>query len=203
MIELHTKTPPAGFADPTADTQSVFRAVMMALARPGKVTSLPLLPAAPDALPPALAAIALTLADYETPIWLDRELVAVEEVARFLSFHTGAPLVAQPAQAAFAFASSAAALPPFAAFAQGTHEYPDRSTTVVAHVASLVNGPRQIITGPGIDGEMSIAPTPLPPDFPARMADNRARFPCGVDLILAADDAVIGLPRTVQFAEEG
>jgi alpha-D-ribose 1-methylphosphonate 5-triphosphate synthase subunit PhnH len=57
-----------GFADPVLDSQSVFRTVMMALARPGTIAELAtgqLLPPAP--LTPELAAVALTLCDHETP----------------------------------------------------------------------------------------------------------------------------------------
>jgi alpha-D-ribose 1-methylphosphonate 5-triphosphate synthase subunit PhnH len=45
---------------------------------------------------------------------------------------------------------------------------------------------------------------PLPADMLARLADNRALFPCGVDLILVTADEVAALPRSVRLAvQEG
>jgi alpha-D-ribose 1-methylphosphonate 5-triphosphate synthase subunit PhnH len=43
----------------------------------------------------------------------------------------------------------------------------------------------------------SFSAQPLPPDFQARLAANRALFPRGVDLILVSPDAVAALPRSV------
>jgi alpha-D-ribose 1-methylphosphonate 5-triphosphate synthase subunit PhnH len=81
-----------GFADLVLGAQSVFRAVMEALARPGSVQSI-----ASDALPPApltpeLGAVALTLCDHDTLVWLDPVLAANEAVTAWLAFHCGAPL---------------------------------------------------------------------------------------------------------------
>ena len=74
-----------GFADPVRDAQSVFRTVMMALARPGTIGDLAAGPVTPPApLTPELAAVALTLCDHETPVWFDRELSADPDVAAFI-----------------------------------------------------------------------------------------------------------------------
>jgi alpha-D-ribose 1-methylphosphonate 5-triphosphate synthase subunit PhnH len=62
-------------------------------------------------------------------------------VLEFLNFHTGVPVVREPG-ANFAFASSAAQLPPLAQFNLGTQEYPDRSTTIVLAVEALTGGER-------------------------------------------------------------
>src|SRR5579862_8822328 len=127
-----------GFADPVIDAQSVFRTVMSALARPGTVAELAR--QAPDPPPPltaGLAAVALALCDHETPIWLDPRLAAAAPVAHYLKFQTGAPLIDDPAEAAFAFAVDINDLPPLAAFAQGSDEFPDRSTTLVLAVRTF------------------------------------------------------------------
>src|ERR1043166_6266821 len=129
----------AGFAEPVLAAQATFRTVMDAMARPGSVRGLAGI-AAPAPLSPSAATIALTLLDYETPFWLDARLAAAPEVARFISFHTGAQLTADPAAAGFAFVAAPAAMPPFASFAQGSAEYPDRSTTLVLQVTQLAEG---------------------------------------------------------------
>jgi alpha-D-ribose 1-methylphosphonate 5-triphosphate synthase subunit PhnH len=43
----------------------------------------------------------------------------------------------------------------------------------------------------------SFSAQPQPPDFPNRIAANRALFPRGVDVILVSPDAVAALPRSV------
>src|SRR5690606_9187527 len=102
-VQNPTKAPSAGFADPVRDAQGCFRAIMNALARPGTLQRIDpgaLEPPAP--LTPTAAAVALTLFDYDTPIWLDPSLARSAAVAAFLRFHTGAPIVADALEAAFA-----------------------------------------------------------------------------------------------------
>ena len=60
-----------GFADPVFDSQATFRAALDALARPGRVAALPPVLTPPAPLNPATAALCLTLADLDTPLWLD------------------------------------------------------------------------------------------------------------------------------------
>lgn len=201
MIEGQTTNVVAGFANPVADAQDVFRTVMTALSRPGKIVPATTSLVVPDRLPAAMAAIALTLADYETAVWLDDRLTQEPAFAQMLAFQTGAPIATSPREAALAFCLDACGLPRLDSFAQGTLEYPDRSTTIVAAVASLTDGEAMVISGPGIDGRETIAPMPLPDDFRHQMQLNQALFPCGVDLILATDDAILGLPRTVEIVE--
>lgn len=186
----------AGFADPVLGAQSTFRAVMDALARPG--TAQPIIfPATPPApLTAELAAVALTLLDHDTPVWLDPALVESDAVCTWLAFHTGAPVTTEPADAAFALVTAADLLPALDRFAQGTDEYPDRSTTIVLAIAAPEGGPALRLSGPGIKRSAGIAPLGLPGDFGAQRAENRARFPRGVDLLLTAPGIVLGLPRT-------
>jgi alpha-D-ribose 1-methylphosphonate 5-triphosphate synthase subunit PhnH len=186
----------AGFAEPVLAAQSTFRAVMDAMARPGTVRRLAGV-AGPAPLSPTAAAIALTLLDYETPFWLDAPLAATPEVARFIAFHTGARLTTDPADAAFAFVAAPAAMPRFAMFAQGSGEYPDRSTTVVLQVGRLAEGEGMTLRGPGIAGTRRLAASPLPADFFGQLAENRAQFPRGIDILLAANEAAAGLPRSL------
>jgi alpha-D-ribose 1-methylphosphonate 5-triphosphate synthase subunit PhnH len=186
------------FDDPALGSQAVFRTVMEAIARPGLPRPLASALVPPPPLRATAAAVALTLLDYETPFWLDRELAVAREVAAWLKFHTGAPQTADSAQAAFAFVSGA--LPAFDVFSQGTLEYPDRSTTLVVQVESFDPGDELALSGPGIAGTRRFSAQPLPPDFRARLIANREMFPRGVDLILASETAVAALPRSVRAA---
>lgn len=188
-----------GFADPVIAAQGVFRATMEALARPGQPQ-----PVLTDAHPPApltpeLGALALTLVDADTTLWLDPSLSASPEIAAWLRFQTGVTLTSDPALASFALVSDPALLPSLDRFGQGTDEYPDRSTTLL--VAATAPALAVTLKGPGIKGELR-ANLPLPSwDFLAQWAENRARFPRGVDLVLAGHGHVIGLPRTTRISE--
>ena len=188
------------FNDPALASQAVFRTVMEAMARPGLPRPLDSKLAAPPPLSAAAAAVALTLLDYETPFWLDPALAAAGEVARWLTFRTGAPQTADSAAAAFAFVAEPLKMPAFDAFSPGSIEYPDRSTTLVVQVAAFDRGEALALAGPGIAGRRSFMASPLPEDFRARLAANRALFPRGIDLILASAHAVAALPRSLRLA---
>ena len=195
----------SGFDDPSRDAQRAFKAVMWALARPGLPQALATDLAPPAPLTPELAAIALALLDYETPVWLDPALSEGAGVADFLRFHTGAPVVADPAAARFALIASGAALPDFARFAQGEPDYPDRSATLIVGVEEAgpdVPGVRLRLEGPGIDGEARLGAMPVPDDLVDRLRENRAAFPLGIDLLLVARGIVVGLPRSVRAGAE-
>jgi alpha-D-ribose 1-methylphosphonate 5-triphosphate synthase subunit PhnH len=188
------------FDNPALASQSVFRTVMEAIARPGLARPLASRLAVPPPLTATAAAVALTLLDYETAFWLDEGLVNASEVAPWFRFHTGAPLTADSARSAFAFVSDPAKMLPFDAFSFGSIEYPDRSTTLVMQVAGFDHGEALELCGPGIAGTRRFSAAPLPPDFRARLIANRALFPRGVDLILVSPDAVAVLPRSIRVA---
>ncbi len=190
--------PAAGFADPVADTQSVFRTLMAAMAEPAQARPLARLLDPPAPLVPGLAAVALALVDQDTPLWLSPELAASEAVLGFLRFHTAVRITDDPAAAAFALAASLDALPPLAAFAQGTDAYPDRSTTVVAAVDVLAAGGPLRFSGPGIRGEAMARIEPWPGRVAADLVANRKNFPRGVDLVLVSPAAIMALPRTTE-----
>ena len=78
----------AGFADPVRDAQRCFRAVLDAMARPGRIAHVSGV-TPPSPLDVATAAVALTLVDHETKLWLDPAAGAARE---WLRFHCGAPL---------------------------------------------------------------------------------------------------------------
>src|SRR4051794_39957227 len=65
-----------GFSDAVSASQSVFRTIMMALARPGAIRRLDVEIDAPETLDPAAAAVALALCDFESTVWLDQTLAA-------------------------------------------------------------------------------------------------------------------------------
>jgi alpha-D-ribose 1-methylphosphonate 5-triphosphate synthase subunit PhnH len=191
------------FADPVDDAQSVFRAVMDAMARPGTAQTL-----SPALVPPAplsrgAGAIALALLDYESPFWLDQTLTRQPDVARWLRFHTGAPIARDPKDAAFAFMADVDRVPDFESFALGTSEYPDRSTTLVLQVGHLSGPEIMNLRGPGIAGERTFALSPCPAGLAARLQRNYAMFPRGLDLLFVTNDAVAAIPRSTRVTAGG
>jgi alpha-D-ribose 1-methylphosphonate 5-triphosphate synthase subunit PhnH len=189
-----------GFANPVQSSQIVFRAVMNAMARPGSVHTIAETVRAPSVMMSATAAVALALFDHDTPVWLDQDFASVADMASWLRFQTGAPLTADASQAAFALLAKGAAMPVFEAFALGTPEYPDRSTTLVVQVETLTAGDEFTLSGPGIQGASSLRAGTLPADFVARMQANRGLFPLGVDLLLVSGNDLVALPRSVHVA---
>ena len=195
---------PAGFADKVLAAQSTFRSVMDAMARPGTVQRIQAVSGVPTPMMRGAAAIALTLFDQDTPVWLDSRLAATMDVAKWIKFHTSAPVIADPAICAFAVVADAAALPSFEQFAFGSGEYPDRSTTIILQVASLTEGPAYELRGPGIDGATILRAAIGVPDLLDRLALNASLFPRGIDLVLVSGESIVALPRTTRLvAKEG
>ena len=186
------------FRDVPREAQAVFRTVVEAMAHPGRIFPLIAGFAPPRPLTLGAAAIMLTLADFETPVWLDRVLSENPAVREFLRFHTGARFAADPVDASFALIGDPAGAPPLDVFAQGTAEYPDRSATVIFQVETLSPDGWQL-EGPGIRKRGQFSAAPLRTDFLAQLTENRKRFPLGVDLIFAASDAIAAVPRSTRL----
>jgi alpha-D-ribose 1-methylphosphonate 5-triphosphate synthase subunit PhnH len=182
------------------ESQSAFRALMDATARPGTIKTLRG-KNAPAPLLPAAAAVLASLADYETPFWLDAALRDVPAVADWIRFTTGAPLTDDPRQAAFALIADARAMPDFADFAQGSEEYPDRLTTLIVQIERFA-GESFSLSGSGLKDTRAFAAEPLPAEFAERCAANRETFPRGIDLILVAGDRIAALPRSVRISRK-
>jgi alpha-D-ribose 1-methylphosphonate 5-triphosphate synthase subunit PhnH len=194
---------PAGFADKVISAQNTFRSVMEAMARPGSVQHIAASVGAPGGVMRGAAAIALTLFDHDTPIWLDPSLSATSEVSKWLKFHTSAPVVSDSSICSFALLGDAAALPTLGSFSFGSAEYPDRSTTLILQVESLSEGPVFELRGPGIDGIARLQAKIKPQDLFDRLAVNATLFPRGIDVVLVHDDLIVAIPRTTRLVAQG
>ncbi|CCE04037.1 phosphonate C-P lyase system protein PhnH [Bradyrhizobium sp. STM 3809] len=192
-----------GFADKVLAAQSTFRTVMEAMARPGQVMAVDDEVGHPPSMMVGVAAVALTLLDQDTPVWLDDAFASASDVGAWLKFHTGAPIVARPDAASFALVAAPAALPDLSVFALGTAEYPDRSTTLIMQVPSLAAGESFRLRGPGIDGTTALTASLAPADLFARLSINQALFPRGIDVILVDDRSLVAIPRTTRLAASG
>jgi alpha-D-ribose 1-methylphosphonate 5-triphosphate synthase subunit PhnH len=194
---------PAGFADKVLSAQSTFRSVMDAMARPGTVQGIAAVAGAPAPMMHGTAAIALTLFDHDTPLWLDPRMAETSDVAKWLKFHTSAPVIADSSICSFALIGDASALPGLDRFSFGSNEYPDRSTTLILQVESLTQGPTLELRGPGIDGIAILQAAIRPTDLVERLQVNQTLFPRGIDVVLVAGDAIVAIPRTTRLVAKG
>jgi len=204
----------SGFASPVDDAQTVFRAVLDALAHPGRPVSLELPPFPLPAVgfSSGMLALALALCDQDTPLWLD-EAADTPEVRHHLRFHCASPLVAQPKMASFAFISRPETMPRLREFNPGRPEYPDRSTTLVLSAdLSLCQDLALELTGPGVKGNDQgfwhrLSLSGLPAWFWDDWEENHAAYPLGVDVVFVDGPGIrlMGLPRTarVRWAANG
>ena len=183
---------------PAYASQATFRHLMDAFAHPCEIVTIRG-GSAPAQLAPATAAILLCLADFETPVWLD-PVLNVADVANWIRFHTGAPLVEARNKAAFAIIGNSRNSPAFADFALGSDEYPDRSATLIFQIDRFA-GPSFRVRGPGIKRTRTFAAEPLPDDFAVRLSFNREFYPRGVDVILVAGEQAEVLPRSVHVTK--
>jgi alpha-D-ribose 1-methylphosphonate 5-triphosphate synthase subunit PhnH len=177
--------------------QATFRAVLKALSEPGLQQTLPVAIAGPAPLHAATTALCLALLDLETPVWCDAA-THTPAVVSYLRFHCGSPLSDDPAAAAFAIMADPADLR-LDRFAQGTMEYPDRSTTLLIQVPTLVDGPARVVSGPGIAQATTLRVGGLPEDFDVLWRENTAAFPLGVDILFCCGNDIVGLPRTTRI----
>jgi alpha-D-ribose 1-methylphosphonate 5-triphosphate synthase subunit PhnH len=68
------------------------------------------------------SALIATLADADTPVWLDAALTKSSAVRDWIVFHTGAPVVSHASDAAFALVAAPQNLSALNGFSLGTQE---------------------------------------------------------------------------------
>jgi alpha-D-ribose 1-methylphosphonate 5-triphosphate synthase subunit PhnH len=187
----------AGLADHVRDSQRVFRAVLDAMSHPGRVVHVAVPAETPPPLDGATAAFCLALVDLETPLWLD-VAARTPEVAGYLRFHCGCPVVENAARARFALVADPRRAPALEIFDPGREDFPEESATLVVQVDALVPGTGRRLVGPGIDGEARLAASGVPAAFWDDLRRNHALFPRGLDVVLTSGRSMAALPRTTR-----
>ena len=189
--QLTAETLGGGFDDAPIQSSRAFRAALDAMARPGRIHDIG------GATPPVPLSVAagtllLTLADGTTPVHLVGD-ADCDALRGWITFHTGAPLVA--AEAAVFAVGRWAALVPLGRFAIGTPDYPDRAATLIIEMPALETE-GSVLTGPGIRTQARLT-LPDPEAFRA----NHALFPLGFDAFLTCGNRVAGLPRSTRVED--
>ncbi|MEM1149099.1 MAG: phosphonate C-P lyase system protein PhnH [Pseudomonadota bacterium] len=162
------------------ETNATFDALMWALSRPGCVRQLPA---------PGMAGVVDTLIDRECRVYADDAALA-GRAAR-----AGAELVDTDA-AEHVFADALRDLAIIDQLSLGSDLYPETGATLYA--PALFGAGRTLrLTGPGIDGEITMQVHGMPFNF---WIKRRAvmRYPMGFELFLIDGDQVIGLPRSTE-----
>jgi alpha-D-ribose 1-methylphosphonate 5-triphosphate synthase subunit PhnH len=198
MPVSETRPMGAGFVDPVQHSQAIFRCVLEAMARPGVRREIPVMPYAPPPLNAASTAVALTLLDDSTSVWLD-PAADTREVREFLSFHCGCPIVQSAGKAAFAIV--AGLMPGLDRFDFGSDEFPENAATVILQIAALETGSDICFAGPGIEDFAFMGDPGLTDGFWREWSDMGALYPCGVDMILTAEHCIACMPRSVRRIE--
>ena len=183
-----------GFENLTRDSQQTFRALLTALAEPGKFCVIASKLTPPAGLSLGCAAACLTLIDFETVVWLQP---GPHQATRdWLRFHTGCKFTQDEKQASFAVIDRPLELE-LKHFYWGSAEAPEDSTTLLiqagrSHCQSTVT-----LRGPGIVESRTVSCS-LPAAFWTQWQANHSAYPQGVDCFLFEERQVLGLPRTVQ-----
>jgi alpha-D-ribose 1-methylphosphonate 5-triphosphate synthase subunit PhnH len=185
----------ATFLQSPALSAHAFRAVLASFSTPATPVTIAAASDAPAPLLPVAATVVLTLADYKTPIWLSPTL-NVDAVRKYLRFHTGAPLTTIAGEAAFALLTVEETHAGLPAFNLGTHEYPDRSTTLIVQVAGFSEGPKVSVSGPGLQHALVVRVAAASQHLWREVQNNNSLFPIGYDFMFASSNTLMSLPRS-------
>jgi alpha-D-ribose 1-methylphosphonate 5-triphosphate synthase subunit PhnH len=184
-----------GFADPVAEAQASFRALLDAMSRPGTIATAGTGLTPPAPLDPATAAVLLALVDGDARLHIAPDCAASRD---WLVFHCSATPSDDIATAAFVVAKT---MPDLSHLATGTDEAPESAATLVLQVPALGSGPAFQLSGPGLKAPTIFRAEGLPSDFAARWAANHALFPRGIDLVLCAGTTLAAIPRSITVTE--
>lgn len=188
---------PRGFVDATHDAQAVFRSVLEALSRPGRLQTLEASDGlqAPAPLSRGLTALLLTLLDTETSLHLSGPL-ASDAAWMYCRFHTGAQRAGEATQADFVATQAAHAQ--LDDLRLGDDDAPQQGATLIIDTVSLAleRGVGLKLSGPGIEHVQRMGLCGLPMAFWQQRIAMQPLFPRGVDLLLVCGSQLIGVPRS-------
>jgi len=192
--------------DPVFDGQALFRQLLEATARPGRVLRLaaPRLAVPPPRLGPACA---LLLASLDVEVGLHVLGPGAADVAGYLCLNTGARLAALE-EADFVLVTTGESGGRVRRIKRGSLEAPHQGATVVYAPDTLEAPPgpstvRLSLSGPGIAGSARLAVAGISPtEFAGLQA--LVDFPMGVDIWLAAADGTLAVvPRSTRWTLRG
>jgi alpha-D-ribose 1-methylphosphonate 5-triphosphate synthase subunit PhnH len=163
-----------------------FRAVLAALAQPGRAFDGPLVDGVDAARRTATLAIE-AIWDAATPMHFTQPALPLRFEARAEAADAAGVIVVEGGLDAATVSEAR----------RGSEELPEDGATIVCIGGSHVRTPVRL-RGPGIDGETVVA-LPLAPAALAAREEACARYPLGIDLVFfESDGRIAGLPRTTR-----
>jgi alpha-D-ribose 1-methylphosphonate 5-triphosphate synthase subunit PhnH len=179
------------------DQAKIFRMVLEAMSHPGRIVDFKVSTLnPPSGLSTEMATLLFTLCDFQTPIWMKSKNL---EIMKFIKFHTGAGLTEDLSAASFVVVDALSELPMFKDLAQGTHEYPDRSSTLLIQVEALSNNGKIVLTGPGIADQTCFGVLDADLKFWEELQANHAQYPLGLDVIFVTRGKIAAIPRSTHI----
>ncbi|GAB3300770.1 phosphonate C-P lyase system protein PhnH [Epidermidibacterium keratini] len=176
-----------------SEAQQTFRACLDAFAHPGRpipIDRSPLPATVPAAYLPLLA-----LTDLMSPIAALDDNALISE----LSIVTGAPIGAL-AEARWVASTSTPDSAALRRLNPGTALYPERGAVLCQQVDGFEPTDRVLeLDGPGIAGTARIS-LDLLDDAVLEARAALVDYPCGIDLLLVSDEAILGIPRTTHIS---
>lgn len=168
-----------------------FRVILQGMSHPGRVYSLPDF----SGKEPAAVELLRCLMDNEASF----AVLGDPDLERALVRHTGSRLVSL-ADADFIIVNLDTGSD-LAGCKRGSLEYPDSGATIIYLVHELSEGNGEIIlSGPGVDGTVSLGITGLPLSELDRLREVNSEFPLGVDAVFLDQRGRIAcIPRSSQI----
>jgi alpha-D-ribose 1-methylphosphonate 5-triphosphate synthase subunit PhnH len=195
---------PARSFDIVFDSQAVFRTILDAMARPGKVGLLTALdPRCPLPAYRPLAAVVRTLLDHEVTFAVapDEVPAVAPDLARYLAAATGSRPAA-PAEADYVLARGPLPRGLLAGLKRGSLAFPDEGATLLILTPDFETAASALpvtLAGPGIPGTLATRLAGLSAEDLAERRIANAEVPRGVDLLLVDPTGrVVCLPRTTK-----
>lgn len=190
--------------DEVHDGQATFRALLDAMSRPGRIFQAPAreYSGAPTGITAHTLSVLKTFCDHRVSFSV-ADMSGREEWERYLAVNLAAP--SRPVdEGDYVIFDGAAYDEAFARLRRGSLEFPEASATAILAVerldASSDLGQSACVlsvSGPGVDGSVSVRAHGLDRRYPQDRARSVMDFPLGIDLIFVDTAArVVGIPRT-------
>ena len=186
-----------GLENPVLDSQKIFRQLLTGMSEPGVISTVQGVIEHPMGLFPATYAIALTLFDQDTRIFLSDNMQQ-NEISDSLRFHSSISQVSLAADADFVICNESDR-PDLDQLNWGTEAYPDQSCTLIIQCRSFFQGIVYRATGPGIKGSSKICSSAFNGTLLHQREKLSSRFPLGIDLILTSGRDFFCIPRTTKL----
>lgn len=190
------------FTHAVQNSQEVFRCALTAISFPAQPQTCPVMLTNPcPQFSPALAALALSLCNGESIVWLS-PAINTDDNKAWLRFHGGIHFTDSAKEADFLFVATPQEMPPLSLLNKGNVRYPDRSATLCLGGVSFEKSEQKLTAqGPGIQGT-HIWHCSLSPQFIAERQENNQQYPLGIDMFVCDASRIAGLPRTTTLSME-